>query len=71
MGLIFLIYSTTLCILIGAFSPFTFKVIIDMYFLTAILFIVFCVVFVVLFVSSFFLFYCDLMIMMCDNDVSK
>ena len=50
------------CLLIEAFSPFTFKVIIDRYVLIAILFIVFgslCNYF--LFLSSFVLFPCDFM----------
>ena len=36
MGLI----SISLCLLVGAFNPFTFKVIIDVYVLIAVLFIV-------------------------------
>ena len=39
-GSCFCIHSATLCILIGTFTPFIFKVIIDMYVLIAILFIV-------------------------------
>ena len=31
MDLVFLIHSDTLCLLIGAFSPFTFSVIIERY----------------------------------------
>ena len=49
-----------LCLLIGAFSPLTFKVIIDRYVLTAILFIVF-VLFCSVFLCSFFCSLCDLM----------
>lgn len=40
-GSCFLIHSTTLCLLIGEFSSFTFKVIIDRYVLIAILSVVF------------------------------
>ena len=36
-GSYFCIHSVSLCLLVGAFSPFTFKVIIDIYVLTAIL----------------------------------
>ena len=39
-GSYFCISSATLCLLVGAFSPFTFKVIIDRYILIAILLIV-------------------------------
>ena len=70
MGLVFLflflffkIHSATLCILIGAFSSFTFKVIIDRYchFVNC-LGVVFVVLFLLLLVlSSFVLFVCDLM----------
>ena len=61
MGLFLLIHSATLRLLIGALSRFIFKVIIDMYVLTAIL--CFLVVFVTFwFLSScFVLFPCDLM----------
>ena len=31
MGLVFFIHSDTLCLLVGAFSPFTFSVIIERY----------------------------------------
>ena len=31
MGLVFFIHSDTLCLLVGAFSPFTFSVIIESY----------------------------------------
>ena len=31
MGLVFFIHSASLCLLVGAFNPFTFKVIIDIY----------------------------------------
>ena len=31
MGLVFCIHSTSLCLLVGAFNPFTFKAIIDIY----------------------------------------
>ena len=31
MGLVFLIHSDTLCLLVGAFSPFTFSVITERY----------------------------------------
>ena len=41
MGLVFYIHSATLCLLIRAYSPLTFKVIVDRYVLIAILFIVF------------------------------
>lgn len=37
VGLACFIHSFTLCLLIGPFGPFAFKVIIDMYVLTAIL----------------------------------
>ena len=40
MGLVALIHSATLCILIAAFSPFTFKVVIDRYVLITIFLIV-------------------------------
>ena len=36
MGLVFLIHSVTLCLLIGAFRPFTFRVIVGRYVLIAI-----------------------------------
>ena len=36
-GSCFCIHSASLCLLVGAFSPFTFKIIIDMYVLIAIL----------------------------------
>ena len=31
MGLVFFIHSDTLCLLVGAFSPFTFSVVIERY----------------------------------------
>ena len=37
----FFIHLTSLCLLVGAFNPFTFKVILDIYVLIATLFIVF------------------------------
>jgi len=40
MGLVFFIHSVTLCLLIGVFSPFTFKVIIDRCVFIAILLLV-------------------------------
>ena len=39
MGLVFVSISASLCLLVGVFSPLTFKVIIDMYVLIAILLI--------------------------------
>ena len=39
-GLVFLIHSASLCLLVGAFNPFTLKVIIDKYDPIAIYFIV-------------------------------
>ena len=42
-GSCFLIHSATLCLLIGAFNPFTFKVIIDRYLFIAILTLCTCV----------------------------
>uniref|UniRef100_A0A0K8REV2 Putative rte ele1 orf1-h 1e-60-j 4 n=1 Tax=Ixodes ricinus TaxID=34613 RepID=A0A0K8REV2_IXORI len=41
-GSCFLIHSTILCLLIGAFNPFTFKVIIDMHSFIAIFFLHLC-----------------------------
>ena len=40
MDLVFCIYSTSLCLLVRVFNPFTFKVIIDIYFPIGIFFIV-------------------------------
>ena len=57
-GSCFCIHSATLCLLIGAFSPFTFKVIVDMCVLIGILLIVF----VVLFCSFLLLFFSSLVI---------
>ena len=39
-GSCFLIHSASLCLLVGEFNPFTFKIIIDMYVLIAVLLIV-------------------------------
>ena len=39
-GLFFFIHSAYLCLLVGAFNPFTFKVIVDKYDLIAIYFVV-------------------------------
>ena len=55
-GSCFCIYSASLCLLVGAFNPFTFKVIIDMYVLIAI-FLILGVNFVDLFSSLLFLNY--------------
>ena len=54
-------HSATLCILIGAFSALTFKVIIDMYVLIAFC-LLFFIVFVILLCSFLLLFPCGLMI---------
>ena len=56
IGLAFNIHSISLCLLIGTFNPFTFKVVIDMYVPIALFSIVFS-----LFLSVFFLpFFCSL-----------
>ena len=53
----FLIQSATLCLLIGAFSPLTFKVIIDKYVFIAILNLVFLLIICFSFVPFFFFFF--------------
>ena len=50
-GSCFCIHPASLCLLVGAFNPFTFKVIIDMYVLIAILLIVLDLFLLVLFFS--------------------
>ena len=54
-GSCFCIHSASLCILVGAFNPFTFKVIIDMYVPMTIFLIV--MGFVFFFLTLFYLFY--------------
>ena len=68
-GSCFFIHSATLCLLTGAFSPFTFKVIIDRYVLTAILWLAFGLFLYFYFVLSsfFFLLPCDLMTIFSVN----
>ena len=62
-GSCFCIHSVTLCLLIRAFSAFTFEEIIDMYVFIAILLIVLGLFLYFLFLSfSFALFPCDLII---------
>ena len=61
MVLVFLFYPTTLGLLIGSFSPFIFKEIIDSYVLIAILYIAFWLFSYFSFLSSFALFSYDLM----------
>jgi len=61
-GSYFCIYSANLCLLVWAFNPFTFKEIINMYALNAILLVVrFISKNFFFFLSSFVLFSCDLM----------
>ena len=55
-GFCFCIYSSILCLLIGEFGPFTFKVIIDKYVFIAILNLVFQLILYLFFVP-FFLFF--------------
>ena len=50
-GSCFFVHSTSLCLLVGAFNPFTFKVIIDMYVTIAIFLIVLSLLLEVLFFS--------------------
>lgn len=54
MGVVFLIHSITLCLLIGAFGPLTFRVIIDLCVLVAI-----CYLFTGLCSASVFFFPCS------------
>ena len=64
----FRIYLATLCLLVGAFSQFIFKIIIDMYVLITILLIVF-TLFLWFFYFPFFFFCslpCDLMTTFSD-----
>ena len=67
-GSYFCIHSASLCLLVGAFNPFTFKVIIDVYFPIAI-FLLFGVDFVDLFSSLVFLDYISPFNICCKADL--